>query len=107
MPDGLCHLPKRTIIEFWNGVGFFGQLLKQTNFSWFNIARFGVKWLEFLYCQFIEHLGIIAEQVCLIGHDCWKAALSRALGICQAGLVDRLHTFSSGTDNPRLPTLFW
>ena len=26
-----------------------------------------------------------AEQVCLIGHDRWKAALSRALVICQAG----------------------
>ena len=57
-----------------------------------------------------------------IGHDCWKAALSWALVICQqvgkictsgkfchelgVGLVDGQQVLSSGTDNPRFQTLF-
>ena len=34
--DG-CHLPKRPISEFWNGVWFLGKLLKQSNFWWIKL----------------------------------------------------------------------
>ena len=84
----------------------FGQQLKLSNFSGLKIARFGVQWIEFWH------------------EDCWKAALGRALVIYQAGwfvysplgrfVIDFVKVWlkdstqsHQGTDNPRLPTLFW
>ena len=37
-----CHLPKWSIFGFGKVFNSFGQQLKQANFSWLKIARFGV-----------------------------------------------------------------
>ena len=89
--------PSKTVhIWFWNGVRILWSTIKTIKLFPSKITRFGVSWLKFWSWSKLKrdscvpilslpNILVLLQNKCVDWHDRWKAALGRALVICQAG----------------------